>query len=129
MNTGLNIGLWIVQISLLGIYASYGVYKTFFTVKAKEKMEWTQNRSDNFIRFVGVSELLGAIGVVLPMVTGIMPWLTVVAAIGLTILQGFAIFTEHLPKKEYKILPLTLYFAAMSIFVVIGRWSLIGTLL
>ncbi len=92
-------------------------------------MAWTQNRSDAFIRFVGISELLGAVGVVLPMVTGILPWITVIAAIGLTILQGFAIFTEHLPKKEYKILPLTLYFAAMSLFVVIGRWSLMGTLL
>ena len=125
MNTGLNIGLWIVQVSLLGIYASYGVYKTFFTAKAKEKMPWTQSHSDNFVRLVGVSELLGAVGVVLPMITGILPWITVLAAIGLTILQGFAIFTEHLPKKEYRTLPLTLYFAGMSLFVVIGRWGLL----
>lgn len=126
MNTGLNIGLWIVQISLLGIYGAYGVYKIFFTEKAKEKMAWTQNRSDNFIRFVGIAELLGAIGVVFPMLTGILLWLTPLAAIGLTILQGFAIFTEHLPKKEYKFLPLNLYFAAMSIFVIIGRWYLLA---
>lgn len=126
MNTGLNIGLWIVQVSLLGIYGSYGVYKTFFTAKAKEKMAWTKGRSDNFIKFVGVAELLGAVGVVLPMVTGILPMVTVLAAVGLTLVQGFAIFTEHLPKKEYKFLPLNMYFAAMSIFVVIGRWALLG---
>jgi len=126
MNTGLNIGLWIVQVSLLGIYGSYGVYKTFFTEKAKEKMPWTNSRSDNFIRFVGIAELLGAVGVVLPMLTGIIPSLTVLAAVGLTLVQGFAIFTEHLPKKEYKNLPLNLYFAAMSIFVIIGRWSLLA---
>lgn len=126
MNTGLNIGLWIVQISLLGIYGAYGVYKTFFTEKAKETMSWTKGRSNNFIRFVGISELLGGLGVVLPMLTGILPGLTPLAAIGLTLIQGFAIFTEHLPKKEYKTLPLTLYFAAMSVFVVIGRWSLIN---
>ena len=125
MNTGLNIGLWIVQVSLLGIYVSYGVYKTFFTEKAKEKMAWTQNRSDTFIRLVGIAELLGAIGIVLPMLTSILPGMTVLAAVGLTLVQGFAIFTEHLPKKEYKYLPLNLYFAAMSIFVIIGRWSLL----
>jgi len=124
MNTGLNIGLWIVQVSLLGIYGAYGVYKTFLTANAKEKMGWTKGRSDNFIRFVGIAELLGAIGAVFPILTGILPWLTPLAAIGLTILQGFAIFTEHLPKKEYKFLPLNLYFAAMSVFVVVGRWSL-----
>ena len=126
MNTGLNIGLWIVQVSLLGIYGAYGVYKTFFTEKAKEKMTWTNGRSDNFIRFVGVAELLGSLGVVLPMVTGILPSVTVLAAGGLTLVQVFAIFTEHLPKKEYKVLPLNLYFTAMSAFVVIGRWSLLA---
>jgi len=126
MNTGLNIGLWIAQVSLLGIYGAYGVYKTFFTEKAKEKMTWTNGRSDNFIRFVGVAELLGGVGVVLPMVAGILPSVTVLAAVGLTLVQGFAIFTEHLPKKEYKFLPLNLYFAAMSIFVVIGRWALVA---
>lgn len=126
MNTGLNIGLWIAQISLLGIYGAYGVYKTFFTEKAKENMTWTNGRSDNFIRFVGTAELLGAAGVVLPMVTDILPWVTVLAAVGLTLVQGLAIFKEHLPKREYKFLPLNLYFAAMSIFVVIGRWSLVN---
>ena len=125
MNTGLNIGLWAVQVSLLGIYGSYGVYKTLFTEKTKEKMSWTNGRTDNFIRFVGVAELLGAIGVVLPRVTGILPSITILAAIGLTLLQGFAIFTEHLPKKEYKVLPVNLYFAAMSVFVVIGRLALL----
>lgn len=126
MNTGLNIGLWIVQISLLGIYGAYGVYKTFFTDKAKEKMAWTSGRSDNFIRFVGIAELIGAVGVAIPMLIGILPQVTVLAAVGLTLVQGFAIVTEHLPKKEYKVLPLNLYFTAMSVFVVIGRWSLLA---
>jgi len=126
MSTGLNIGLWIAQVSLLGIYGAYGVYKTLFIKKAKEKMTWTNGRSDTFIRFVGVTELLGGIGVVLPMLLNILPSITVVAAVGLTLLQAFAIFTEHLPKKEFKFLPLNIYFAAMSIFVVLGRWSLLA---
>ena len=128
MNTGLNIGLWIVQVSLLGIYGAYGVYKTFFTDKAKKKMGWTKGRPDNFIRFVGIAELLGAIGAVFPMLTGILPWMTVPAAIGLTVPQVFAIFTEHLPKMKYKLLPINLYFTAMSTFVAIGRWSLFDVL-
>ena len=102
----MEIGLWIVQCSLLGIYGAYGVYKTFWTDSAREQMLWAQNRSEKFVRFVGISELLGAVGVVLPMLTGILPWLTPLAAIGLTLIQLSAIFTEHLPKKELKILPL-----------------------
>ena len=96
----------------------------FITDSAREKMAWTQNRSKNFVRFVGISGLLGAIGIVVPMLTSILPWLTPLAAIGLTLIQLSAIFTEHLPKKEFKILPLNLYFAALSIFVLIGRWEL-----
>ena len=122
----MEIGLWIVQYSLLGIYGAYGVYKICWTDSAREKMSWAQNRSENFVRFVGISELFGAIGVVLPMLAGILPWLTTLAAIGLTLIQLSAIFTEHLPKKEFKILPLNLYFAAMSIFVLVGRWNLLN---
>jgi len=120
----MEIGLWIVQVSLLGIYGAYGIYKTFFTARAKEKMSWAKDRTENFIRFVGIAELLGAIGVVFPMLLGVLPWLTVFAAIGLTLIRIFAIFTEHKPKKEYRVLPLNLYFMTMSIFVLIGRWSL-----
>ena len=122
----MEIGLWITQYSLLAIYGAYGIYKTFWTETTREKMAWAKDRSENFIRFVGIAELLGAIGIVLPILTGILPWLTPLAAIGLTLIQLFAIFTEHLPKKEFKILPLNLYFIAMSIFVLIGRWSLIS---
>ena len=124
----MEIGLWITQYSLLAIYGAYGIYKTFFTARAKEKMPWSKDRTGNFIRFVGVAELLGAIGVVFPMLTGILLWLTPLAAIGLTFIQISAIFTEHLPKKEYKILPFNLYFMAMSIFVALGRWSLLAKL-
>jgi 4-hydroxybenzoate polyprenyltransferase len=89
-------------------------------------MTWAKDRSDGFIRFVGTSELLGALGVVLPLATGILPWLTPLAAIGLALIQVLAIGTEHLPKKEFKVLPVNLVLLALSLFIVIGRWSLIS---
>lgn len=122
----LNIGLWIIQGSLLAIYGSYGIYKTFFTSRARNRMAWAENRSENFVRFVGLAEIFGALGVVLPMLLDVFVWITPLAAIGLSLLQVFAISTEHIPKKEYKILPLNIYFMALSIAVVVGRWSLFG---
>lgn len=122
----MEVGLWIAQFSLLGIYGAYGIYKTFWTSTARAKMPWAKERSESFVRFVGIAEPLGAIGVVLPMLTGILPWLTLLAAFGLTLVQILAIVTEHLPKKDFKFLPLNLYFMAISIFVLIGQWSLIG---
>ena len=87
-------------------------------------MSWAKNRSDGFVRFVGTSELLGALGLILPLLTGVLPWLTPIAAIGLALIQLLAIFTEHLPKKEYNILPINSLLLALSIFVLVGRWVL-----
>jgi hypothetical protein len=61
---------------------------------------------------------------ILPLLTGMLPWLTVLAAIGLTLIQVLAIFKEHLPRKEYQSIPLNIVLLALSIFVVIGRWVL-----
>ena len=118
----MNIVLWIVQVLLAIMYGMAGVMKTFQTAKAKEQMPWAKKRSDQFVRFVGTSELLGALGLLLPMLTGVLPWLTPLAAIGLTLIQILAILTEHLPKKEYNILPVNIILLALSVFVVFGRW-------
>lgn len=119
----MNIVLWVVQILLAGMYGIAGIMKTFQTTKAKEQMPWAKNRSDAFVRFVGTAELLGALGLFLPLLTGILPWLTPLAAVGLTVIQLLAIFTEHLPKKEYKIIPMNIVLLALSVFVLFGRWA------
>lgn len=119
----MNIALWIVQLLLAIMYGMAGIMKVFQTAKAKEQLPWAKNRSDAFVRFVGISELLGALGLILPIATGIFPWLTLVAAIGLSMIQLLAIFTEHLPKKEYNVLPINVVLLALSVFIVIGRWA------
>ncbi|HMZ06467.1 MAG TPA: DoxX family protein [Anaerolineales bacterium] len=120
----MNIALWIVQGLLAAFYLIPGTMKTFMTPKAKETLPWAKERSNGFVRFVGISELLGVLGLILPLVTGILPWLTVLAGVGLSLLQLLAIFTEHLPKREYNVLPVNLALLALSVFVVFGRWEL-----
>jgi len=120
----MNTALWIAQGLLAAMYLMAGIIKTFQTAKAKEQMPWAKERSDGFVRFVGTSELLGALGLILPLVTGILPWLTPLAAIGLIIIQLLAIFTEHLPKKEYNVIPINVVLLALAAFVVLGRWTL-----
>lgn len=120
----MNIALWIVQVLLAVMYGMAGAVKTFRTAKAREQMPWTKNRSDAFVRFVGTSELLGAFGLLLPILTGILPWLTVLAAVGLSLIQILAIATEHLPRQEYNVVPINLVLLALSVFVVFGRWGL-----
>ena len=122
----MNMALWIAQGLLAAMYLMAGIIKTFQTAQAKEQMPWAKERSDGFVRFVGTSELLGALGLILPLVTGILPWLTPLAAIGLTLIQFLAIFTEHLPKKEYNVIPVNVVLLALAVFVVFGRWTLLS---
>jgi hypothetical protein len=122
----MNIALWIAQGLLAAMYLMVGSMKVFQPARVREnpRMTWAHGRPDNYIRFVGSTEVLGALGLILPLATGIMPWLTVLAGIGLTLVQLLAVFTEHLPKKEYGVIPLNIVLLALSIFVVIGRWTL-----
>ena len=122
----MNIAVWIAQGLLAAVYLMVGSMKSFQPSKVREnpRMTWAHARPDNYIRFVGITEVLGALGLILPMATGILPWLTVLAAIGLTLVQLLAIFTEHLPKKEYDVIPLNVVLLVLSAFVVIGRWTL-----
>jgi putative oxidoreductase len=120
----MNIALWIAQVLLGATFGMAGVMKTFQTAKAKEMLPWAKDRTDAFVRFMGISELLGVLGLILPLVTGILPWLTVLAAFGLALIQILAISTEHLPKKEYNVLPVNLVLLALSVFVMYGRWGM-----
>ena len=119
----MNTALWVAQILLAAIYGMAGMMKTFQTAKAKERLPWAKNRSNGFVRFVGISELLGALGLILPLLTGILPWLTPIAAIGLLAIQLLAIFTEHLPKKELNVIPINVVLIAISVFIAFGRWA------
>jgi len=125
----MNIALWIAQGLLAAIYLMVGSMKAFQPAKVREnpRMTWAHGQPDNYIRFVGTVEVLGALGLILPLVTGVLPWLTVLAGIGLTLVQLLAIFTEHLPKKEYDVIPLNIVLLALPIFVVIGRWTLFSS--
>jgi hypothetical protein len=111
------------------MYLIVGSMKVFHPASVREdpRMTWAHGQPDHYIRFVGTTEVLGALGLLLPLVTGILPWLTVFAAMGLTLIQLLAIFREHLPKKEYEVIPLNIVLLALSTFVVIGRWTLIST--
>jgi hypothetical protein len=90
----MNIALWIAQVLLAGSM------KTMQVAKVREMMPWSKGRSDGYVRFVGTSELLGALGMILPILTGILAWLTPMAAIGLSIIQLLAIFHEHLRRAR-----------------------------
>ena len=100
----LNISLWTIQGLLALMFLMSGGMKVF-AYEAYRKQATAQDPGHDmgltrgFISFIGVAELAGALGLVLPMVTGIMPVLTPLAAVGLGIIMIGAT-RHHLRRQE-----------------------------
>jgi uncharacterized membrane protein len=66
---------------------------------AKNNMAWAGDFSQGAVHLIGALEVLGALGLVLPALTGVLPWLTPLAAVGLALLMAGAVYT-HLRREE-----------------------------
>ena len=125
MFTTLNFWLWVAQILLFAMFGLAGVMKSTRPIaKLGEMMGWVNDYKPTTVRFVGIVEALGALGMILPMATGILPWLTPLAAVGFVIIQLLAIPVHAKRNETGKTLPINLLLLALSIFVVWGRFGL-----
>jgi hypothetical protein len=72
------------------------------------------------VRFIGVSELLGAMGLILPAATKIKPFLTPLAALGLLTIMILAM-AFHLSRGEVQATPINIVLGGLAAFVAWGR--------
>jgi uncharacterized membrane protein YphA (DoxX/SURF4 family) len=118
----MNITLWIVQILLALAFAMAGVTKTTQPIeKLATNMGWVNDVTAQIVRLIGTLELLGAAGLILPAVTGIWPWLTPVAGIGLVLTMVGAMIT-HVRRREFSGLGVNVILLALALFVAYGRF-------
>ena len=75
------------------------------------------------VRFIGVAELLGAIGLIVPAITGIQSWLTVAAAGGLALVMLLAAI-YHASRREYSHIGANVVLLLLAAFILVGRWVL-----
>ena len=122
--SGWNIVLWVVQVMLAGVYAMAGFMKLSQPIDAlvASGMAYAGDYPELLTRFVGTMEILGAIGIILPAATRILPGLTPLAAVGFSLIQVLA-FGLHTMRGEYGVLPVNIALLALSLFVVWGRLS------
>jgi uncharacterized membrane protein YphA (DoxX/SURF4 family) len=117
----LNIGLWIAQVLLALAFGMAGFMKGFRYEAAHERMAWVRDVPKNLTLFIAAVEILGAIGLILPWLTGILPWLTPLAAAGLAVdmvlAAGF-----HISRKEPPYANIVLF--AIAAFIAYGRFVL-----
>lgn len=113
----MNVVLWIITGVLAAAFAAAGLMK-LATPRAAlaDKMHWVNNATDGQVKLVGLVEVLGAIGLVLPAIVDIAPVLVPLAAIGLALTMVGAVVV-HLRDGEG--------FAAAMPAVVLGLLCLV----
>jgi hypothetical protein len=120
----LNLVLWTVQVFLALFFLGAGAPK----ILGRGMERWTgfSEMPRGQVVFIGIVEVLGALGLVFPMATGILPWLTPLAAIGLAIIvlmaAGF-----HLRADERLNAVETILWASIAGVIAIGRWDLVAS--
>jgi uncharacterized membrane protein YphA (DoxX/SURF4 family) len=121
----MNNALWIVQTVLALAFLMAGTMKTFQPLdKAAKSLGWVKDVPASLVRFIGLSELLAALGLVLPAVTGIMPWLTPLAGVGLVIVMISA-SVSHASRREYQTIAFNFVILVLAAFVAYGRFAVV----
>lgn len=119
----MNIALWIVAGLLAAVYLAAGSVKL---LKPKEdlaeQMKWTKDVSARTVHAIGLVEVAGALGVVLPGALRVAVALVPVAAVGLALVQVGAAKT-NLRHHEANHVPINIVLIAMAVFVAWGRFG------
>ena len=116
----MNYALWIVQALLAAIFLFSGGMKLILPL---EVLTAQTPLPGLFVRFIGVAEVLGAVGLILPWLLHIRPGLTPLAAAGLVIIMiGATVLTLAGGDVALALIPLGV--GLLSAFVAYGRWRL-----
>lgn len=117
----MEIVLWIVAGLLAAVFLAAGLMKiTQPKDKLRSSQGWVEDFSPGAVKTIGVVEVLGALGLILPAVTGIAPILVPMAAAGLALLMVGAMIT-HLRRGEKQMVVGNVVLAALAVFVALGR--------
>lgn len=118
----MTVALWGAQLALAAVYGMAGGMHLLVSPDAMAGMgiAWALESPIWLVRLIGLAEVAGAVGIVLPALTRILPWLTPLAAIGLAAIQALAV-PFHIVRDEFAPLPFNLLLFALCLPVVWGR--------
>jgi hypothetical protein len=117
----MNTTIWVLQGILATVFTGSGLFILFNKEKSTKNLSWLTVFSPGMVAFICLSKVAGAIGLIVPMVTGILPILTPFAALGIALIMALA-FAYHIRKKEYKDIPATIIFFTLAIIVAYNRF-------
>lgn len=122
----MNITLWILQGLMAAMFLMAGSTKL---IKPKDELkpkmgDWVEVIPNPIFKLIGLLELLGAIGLILPQALGIVPILTPIAAVGLALTMLGAMIL-HISRGEMSSLPKNIIPLLITSAIAYGRFILI----
>lgn len=122
-NRGWNIALWIAQVMLFIMFMGPGIMKTFMDPAALSAMGllWPSQVPIGLVRFIGIMELAGSLGIILPAATRVYPVLTPLAALGFVTIQILAIGFHTVRGEIATAWPFNAVYLPVALFVLWGR--------
>ena len=119
---GLHAGLWVAQGLLAAAFGLAGLtHATRPIAEISQFAPWTGALPAALVRFIGLAELAGALGLVLPALTRRKPVLTAWAATGLAVVMALAC-AVHIARGEPQVLPVNLLLGGVAAFIAWGRF-------
>lgn len=116
-----NTSLWIAQVVLATMFILAGIMKATKPIsELSVSMLWAAAIPENLVRFIGISELLGGIGLILPSLLRVKPLLTAFCAIGLATIMITAVFF-HISRGETNAIGINIVLALVSALIAWGR--------
>jgi hypothetical protein len=109
------VAYWIIAALLAAFYLYSGGVKIFRTPdQLRPMMHWIDTVPLPAVRTIGVLEVAGALGLILPPLTGVLPVLAVVAAVGLALVQ-IAATILHLSRGEARQIGMNIALLALAV--------------
>lgn len=119
----MNILLWILAGVLAALFLAAGTMKLSRPKDAlASSMGWVESFSAGTVKLIGALEVLAALGLVLPAVTGIAPVLVPLAATGLVLVMAGAIVV-HLRRGENQMVGINVVLLVLAAVVAWGRFG------
>ncbi|CAM3452039.1 DoxX family protein [Isoptericola cucumis] len=119
----MNVALWIVAALFASGFIAGGVVKQVWSYERyAARLGWPEDFSPGKVKFMGVVEMLGGLGLVLPGLLGIATVLVPVAASAMALYMAGAV-TERIRRNEYTELLGDLVFLGAMLFVAWGRFG------
>jgi hypothetical protein len=116
----MNKVLWVLQVLLALAFLAHGLMLLFPPESLIEQMN--ASMSPAFRMFLGIAEVVAAVGLTLPGMTGIQPWWTQWAALGIMIVMISATI-YHVMRNEISSAVTTFVLLVMATYVAYQRWK------